>query len=113
MKLFTFVVYLACVTLVVFGLTRARDSVVETFGTEDARTEWQDWRTAAGEGIGPVERDEPQSDLPPAYVLMRDHFNACLGFSVLMTTVLFAAFVFMIRGAFFYEIPASHPIDAV
>lgn len=111
MKILTLVAYVICVALVVLGLTRARDAVVETFGNETALTEWQKWRTVAGESEGPVERREPKSDLPPAYVLMRDHFNACLGFSLLMTTVLFAAFVFMIRGAFFYEEPAAYQTE--
>lgn len=94
-------------------MTRVRWAVIETFGDEAALTDWQEWRAAAGQEDGLVARDPPESDLPPAFVLMRDHFAACLGFSLLMATVLFAAMVFMIRGAFFYEEPAAYHWDQV
>ena len=110
LTLVTTTIYLACIALVTIGLFRARDSMVERYGTDFAQTNWQQWRDAAGER-GPVARDEPKSDLPPAFVLMQDHFNACLAFSLLMTSSLFATLAFLIRGAFFYEQPAANRIE--
>ena len=97
------VIYVACIAGVVFGMNRARSHLLAVYGTEQARGNWQNWRDAAGADAGPVERDEPASELPPALVLMQDHFRTCLGFSLLLTTVLYLTLLFMIRGAFFYE----------
>jgi hypothetical protein len=94
--------YAAMVAAVVGALYRVRSTVTEVYGGESAQTEWDDWRTAAKEmssGDGPVKRREPKSPEPPALVLMRDHFAACLGLAVLLSTVLFGTFVFFLRGA--------------
>ena len=108
----TLLAYVACVSAVAFGLLHARKTMIATYGTAAAQANWQQWRDAAGVDVGPVDRDEPQSELPPALVLMKDHFRACLAFALLMTTVLFMTLVFMIRGAFFYEQPAAYQTDA-
>lgn len=111
LKIATLLAYAACIGLVVFGLFRARQGVVQTYGGTTAEANWQLWRSAAEDSNGLVERDPPKSDLPPAFLLMRDHFNTCLAFSILMTSVLFMTIVFMIRGAFFYEQPAAYQLD--
>lgn len=90
------------VAAVVGALFRVRSTVTRVYGGESAQTEWDDWRTAAKEmssSDGPVKRREPKSAQPPALVLMRDHFAACLGLAVLLSSVLFATFVFFLRGA--------------
>jgi hypothetical protein len=51
------------------------------------------------QGAGPVKRRVPGSLEPPALVLMRDHFAVCLGFALLLSTVLFGTFMFFVRGA--------------
>jgi hypothetical protein len=81
---------------------RARENAVETYGSDEAQTEWDQWRTDAKDmamGAGPVKRREPKSLQPPALVLMRDHFAACLGLALLLSTVLFGTFMFFVRGA--------------
>lgn len=99
--------YVACVAGVVFGMNCARSHLLAVYGSEQAQGNWQNWRDAASADVGPVERDEPVSDVPPAFVLMRHHFRTCLAFSLLLTTVLFVTLLIMIRGAFFYQRPAA------
>lgn len=94
--------YITVMALVLGGLMYGRSQALATYGTADAQTEWDTWRKDArqmAKGSGPVKRREPKSAQPPALVLMRDHLIACLGISVLLTTVLFGTFMFFIRGA--------------
>jgi hypothetical protein len=90
-------------------MNEARTHVLSVYGTDQAQQNWQLWRDTARKGEGPVERESPASESPPALMLMQHHFNACLGFSLLLTTVLFMTLLFMLRGAFFYE--QSTPAD--
>ena len=99
--------YVACIAGVVFGMNRARSHLLTVYGTEQAQGSWQNWRDATSTDAGPVKRDEPASELPPAFVLMQDHFRTCLWFSLLLITVLYVTLLFMIRGAFFYQRPAG------
>ena len=100
------ILYLICVIAVVAGLTRGRNQAVESYGTESAQREWDDWRATAGEQtagegpLGPVQRRVPRSEIPPALALMNDHFVGCLVFSLIMTTALFATTMFLVRGIF-------------
>jgi hypothetical protein len=89
--------YLTVMVLVTAGLVYGRRQALATYGTEQAQTEWNAWRTDA-QGAGPVKRREPKSLQPPALVLMRDHFAACLALALLLSTVLFGTFMFLIRG---------------
>ena len=96
------VLYAAVLAAVTGGLLRARYDALATFGTSTAQTEWDTWRSDAKDmalGAGPVKRREPKSPEPPALVLMRDHFAACLGLALLLSTVLFGTFMFFVRGA--------------
>ena len=94
--------YLAAIALVVVGLNFGRSQLLKTYGTPEAKADWDAWREDAkdmAEGSGPVKRREPKSLEPPALVLMRDHFAACLGLALLLTTALFGTFMFFLRGA--------------
>lgn len=96
-----FLGYVAMMLTVYGGMDRYRDSAMVTYGTEQARENWQDWREAADAMAkdGPVERDKPKSQEPPSLVLMRDHFAACLGISLLLSSCLFVWFMVCVRGA--------------
>jgi len=94
--------YLVVLGLVIGGLLYGRQQALETYGAEQAQTDWDTWRSDAKDmamGAGPVKRREPRSREPPALVLMRDHFAACLALALLLSTVLFGTFMFFIRGA--------------
>ena len=97
-----FAAYLLVMASLVFALGRYRQNALETYGTAEANAHWQDWRDAA-ERIaeeGPVSRRPPKSNEPPALMLMRDHFPACLGISLLLSSCLFGWFMICARGAF-------------
>jgi hypothetical protein len=100
--LFCLLLYVGIIAAVAGALVRARQIAIDTYGSAEAQAEWDEWRDEArqmAEGTGPVQRRVPKSAEPPALVLMRDHFAACLVGSVLLTTVLFATFMFFVRGA--------------
>ena len=84
------------------GLSRYRASAIETYGTSQASEDWQAWKSAAEQLAeeGPVKRRPPKATEPPALMLMRDHFPACLGISLLLSSCLFAWFMVSVRGAF-------------
>jgi hypothetical protein len=93
--------YLAVMVLVTAGLAYGRQQALATYGTNQAQTEWDTWRADAKDmavGAGPVKRREPKSLEPPALVLMRDYFVACLALALLLSTVLFGTFMFLILG---------------
>lgn len=83
------------------GMWWVRGEALRTYGTSSAQTEWNEWRTdaikAAKEG-GPVVRQAPKSAEPPALVLMRDHFAACLGGALTAALGVSATFIVMLRG---------------
>ncbi len=93
--------YLIMVVAIVVGLRSYRAMALATYGSAQADDQWQDWREAAEEigRSGPVQRDKPQSAEPPPLVLMRDHFPACLGISLLLSSCLFVCLMFTVRGA--------------
>jgi hypothetical protein len=96
------VAYCAIMALVVGGLLRARSSTLAMYGTPQAQAEWDQWREAAkdlAQEGGPIARRVPTRAEPPALLLMRDHFVACLATSVLLTSVLFGTFMVFVRGA--------------
>jgi hypothetical protein len=87
--------------VVVLALRGYRESAMSKYGSNDAAVKWQTWRSAAdemGRG-GPVHREKPASSEPPPLVLMRDHFAACLGISLLISSCLFMWFMISARGA--------------
>jgi hypothetical protein len=94
--------YVAVLALVAGGIFYSRAQALATYGTLAAQDEWDQWRSDAKEmttGAGPVKRREPKSLEPPALVLMRDHFTACLGLALVLSSVLFGTFMFFVRGA--------------
>jgi hypothetical protein len=94
--------YLTVMALISAGLSYGRFHLLAAYGSPEAKAEWDQWRTDAkkmASGAGPVKRREPKSREPPALVLMRDHFAVCLGFALLLSTVLFGTFMIFQRGA--------------
>ena len=94
--------YITVISLVLGGLIYGRMQALATYGTEQAQSDWDQWRDEAkqmAEGTGPVQRRVPKSAEPPALVLMRDYFPICVIGSLLLTTVLFGTFMVFVRGA--------------
>jgi hypothetical protein len=93
--------YLAAMSAVVGVLIVARNRVIATLDTPEARQRWQEWKEETGrKSTGPIERRPVRSDEPPALILLRDRFPAVAASSVLICSFLFAFLVFVARGAF-------------
>ena len=96
------ILYVLCMGALTWGMFRARESATATYGTEAARQEWETWREDVRQlppNETPTKRDVPKSDLPPAFVLMRDHFTSCLSLALILTSALFFTMMMVTRGA--------------
>jgi len=94
--------YVVVIASVIGGVMYGRSEALKVYGSNEAQAEWDTWREDAkklADGAGPVKRRVPKSPQPPALVLMRDYFAVCLGGAVLLSTVLFATFMVLVRGA--------------
>lgn len=100
-NVFWLAAYFVTMAAIVMAMRNYRAAAIETYGTNEAGENWQNWRNAAkeiGKG-GPVERNSPMSGEPPPLVLMRDHFFSCLGISLLLSSCLFGWLMICVRGA--------------
>jgi hypothetical protein len=105
-----FLAYIAVVAFVLGGLFYGRAKALATYGTLAAQADWNQWRDDVRKDAktsASVERRVPKSAEPPALVLMRDYFLVCLVGAVLLTSVLFATFMVLIRGALAPSPPTS------
>lgn len=95
-------IYVVCMVGLFLTMRAAKSRAIETYGTSAAQTEWESWREEVRNldvKKGPTARRVPKSDAPPALVLMRDYFIACLVFSAVMTSALYWTAVVVFRGA--------------
>ena len=95
-----FVGYLVTMLVIIYSLNSYRTKAIATYSTEQASADWQEWRSAAEEmgRTANVEREAPESEVPPSLVLMRSHFGACLGISLLLSSCLYLWFMVCARG---------------
>jgi hypothetical protein len=99
---FSLIGLVAVIAMCVSGMWLARKSALATFGSAAAQAEWDEWRQEAAEQSaagGPVARKIPKSSEPPALVLMRDHFGACVGAALVAVVGVYGTFVLLLRGA--------------
>lgn len=102
LDLFWVVGYLALLAGVSYGLFWGKNWATREFGTSELKADWERWRqdvASQEDSQQPVKRRVPKSVEPPALVLMRDYFGICFVGSILLSSVLYGAFVFMLRGA--------------
>lgn len=95
------IAYLLMLGCVVGGVLYGRGEAIRVYGSKTAQSQWDSWKeeaTRQAEGVGPVIRRKPKSAQPPALVLMRDYFAACLGIALLLSSVLFATLMLFVRG---------------
>lgn len=93
--------YGAIMATIVGVMVRVRSTAMASFGTDDAQSQWDDWREDAqkmSEGKGPVKRRPPKSVEPPALVLMRDHFGVCLALALVLSSLLYGTAMIFLRG---------------
>jgi H+/Cl- antiporter ClcA len=88
--------YAAMIAAVVGAMVWAKQSAMSS-----SVTEWQAWREAERkEQSGPkiVERRVPQSDEPPALVLMRDYFVVLMLGALVFSSLLFWVIAWFVTG---------------
>ncbi len=92
--------YVLTMLVIVYSLNSYRTKALKTYGTEKASADWKEWRSAAEEmgRKANVDREAPESEVPPSLVLMRSHFAACLGISLLLSSCLYLWFMVCVRG---------------
>jgi hypothetical protein len=95
--------YLALMAALVGGMFRARERVLATLGTPEARADWQTWRSdvrgRVERGEGPARRRVPPSAEPSLLVLLRDDFPTCLAVAVVFPSLLYLVLMILLRGA--------------
>src|SRR2546423_632305 len=92
--------YIALVVMVLSAMFWARRSAVQMSSSESI-SDWQSWREDVREQQsqhGPVERRVPQSDEPPALVLMRDYFMVMMVGALLFSSMLYWVIAWFITG---------------
>lgn len=93
-----YVVYMA---LVMFGLGRARQIVLDEYSTPQAQEQWRQWKREterqAQQPEGPARRAVGIVE-PPGLVLMRDRFGTITLGTVLTATFVFVFMAFIVRG---------------
>ncbi|MDA7978096.1 MAG: hypothetical protein MPJ50_04920 [Pirellulales bacterium] len=87
----------------VWGVFAARSWAIATLDNPAEQEKWREWQedTKArqdAQGI-PANRRGHSSDEPPVLILLRDHLTALLATAILLSTFLFAFFVFVLCGA--------------
>jgi hypothetical protein len=94
--------YLLTMATLVLGMCWAREAVIRSFNSPEARIEWQRWKAETErlrQQPGPVARRAVTSDEPPALVLMRDSFAAILAGSIAIGSFLYAFLAFTLGGS--------------
>ncbi len=94
--------YIALLAAVVGSMLWERHAVLEEFGTPEALANWQSWRGDVQQtqsDPGPVQRQVPKSNEPPALVLMRDYFNVSMFGATFFTSILYWIMAWFITGA--------------
>ena len=93
-------------------MSHVRSTTLFSAAGDNSQEEWNQWREAVQHdkaSMGPVQRRVPRSAEPPALVLLRDYFVVCLSGALVLSSVLFGAFVLFLRGVM--NAPAHQPLQ--
>jgi hypothetical protein len=96
------IAYVALMAAVVGSMFWVQRTVLAEFSTHEATAEWQAWRGDVSKqqtNPGPVKRDIPKSEVPPALVLMRDYFVVSLVGATFFTSLLYWIMAWLVTGA--------------
>lgn len=94
--------YAVLTTAAVGGIVEARHRTLATLASPEARAEWDAWRDETRElstSDGPMKRREAKAVEPPLLILLRDHFGAAVGSTIVAVTLFYWFLVFLIRGS--------------
>ena len=104
-------IYLVAMLLMVWGLRFARQRVIDSLGSPEALAQWRAFAEETRKEPVPgqaVERRPVKSDEPPALVLMRDHFGAIAGTSLLIGSFVYAFLAFLVLGSWNAKAAPEH-----
>jgi hypothetical protein len=93
--------YILMMSAVTVGMAIWRQNTLADMATPEAQSAWNDWRNKAAEQsgtAGPVQRTIPKSPQPPALILMRDYFVACLIGVIVPLSALYAFIAWVACG---------------
>ena len=96
------VAYALLMAAIVGSMFWVRHTVLTKYSTPEAIADWQAWRgdvTKQQTNPGPVKRDIPKSEVPPALVLMRDYFGVSLVGATFFTSLLYWIMAWFVTGA--------------
>jgi hypothetical protein len=91
-----------------------RHSSVPEWSSKESISDWQKWRSdveSQQDKRGPVKRDVPKSEEPPALVLMRDFFGVMLAGALLFTSMLYWILAWFLTGIWTSKTTTARPID--
>jgi hypothetical protein len=96
------IAYALLMAAIVGSMFWVRHTVFTQYSTDEAIADWQAWRgdvASQQTNPGPVKRDIPKSEVPPALVLMRDYFAVSLTGAVFFTSLLYWIMAWFVTGA--------------
>jgi hypothetical protein len=97
------IAYAVVVVATTVGMTAARSRTLDSFDNTAAKAEWDEWREEtkrqAENPSGPVRRRAAKAQEPPMLILMRDHFPAAVGTTLLAVSFFYWFFAITIRGS--------------
>jgi hypothetical protein len=97
------IAYAVVVAATMLGMNVARNRTLTSFDNAAAKASWDEWREEtkrlAENPSGPVKRREAKAQEPPMLILMRDHFPAAVGTTLLAVSFFYWFFAITIRGS--------------
>lgn len=93
--------YLALLVVIITAMFQLRRSVITQQSTPQAMADWENWREDVRRQQGEqasIRRAVPKSGEPPALVLMRDYFAACIAIVVAFGSVIYGILAWFVNG---------------
>src|SRR5262245_29150459 len=104
--------YLLVAASVIGAMFYVRQSAFATYSSPESIADWRAWKSDVEHqqtNPGPVQRRVPDSNEPPALVLMRDFFAVSLVGAVFFTSLLYWILAWLITGALTNHSPTPSP----
>jgi hypothetical protein len=94
--------YVLLLSAAVGGVVEARRRTLASQSSPESQAAWKAWRDKTRElstSNDPMKRREAKAPEPPLLILLRDHFGAAVGSTVVAVTLFYWFLAFLIRGS--------------